>query len=144
MKLNFTSLLTMGILSFLCVGCATQSPPEPTKPVVNVQPSYPSATIVGRSNKTIMEDIIRYRSSKGMKIRSRSANQIEFMSAVTKANIPTEARIQYSLMQTPQGWKLTARVYQISYPSSKNEKVEDITLSVADKLNEELARYVTN
>lgn len=144
MKFNLPSLLCTFGFCILCVGCATSPAPEPTKPVVNAQPSYPTALIVGRSNKTIIEDIVRYRSSKGMKIRSRSANQIEFMSAVTKANIPTEARIQYSLMQTPQGWKLTARVYQISYPSSKNEKVEDITLSVADKLNEELARYVTN
>jgi hypothetical protein len=135
------------VLSVACTtppGATPDTPASPEKKT-SKSPSAPaSIIIVGRSNKAVMEDIVQYRTSKGMKIRSRSANQVEFMAQVNKANIPTEARIQYTLMQVSQGWQLSARVYQISYPSTKKEKVEDITLSVIDKLNEELAGYATN
>lgn len=147
MKKQTFQWLCLVISSILLAACTT--PPAPTpqpevKPVAKAQPNVASILIVGRSNKAVIEDIVRFRTSKGMKILTRSNNRLEFSSTVTKANIPTEARIQYTLIQASQGWQLSAKVFQISYPATKHEKVEDITPHVLDKLNEELARYVTN
>ncbi len=129
--------------------CATPSAPPvatpaPAKTVAKVQPPSASILIIGRSNKAVIEDIVAYRTGKGMKLLSRTSARLEFSSNIAKANIPTEARIQYTLTQASQGWQLSAKVLQISYPGTKNEKVEDITAHVVDKLNEELARYATN
>jgi hypothetical protein len=129
--------------------CVTPSPaptatPVPAKTVAKVQPPSASILIVGRSNKALIEDIVLYRTGKGMKLLSRGPTRLEFSSNIAKANIPTEARIQYTLTQASQGWQLGAKVLQISFPGTKNEKVEDITAHVLDKLNEELARYATN
>ena len=101
----------------------------------------PSIIIKSRSSKVITEDIITYRTSKGMQIRSKGNLRLEFMMPIANTTVPTEARMQYVLNQTEQGWRVTARVFQITHPGSKNEKVQEITSAVSDKLVEELAGY---
>ncbi|WP_157669520.1 hypothetical protein [Chitinibacter sp. GC72] len=133
----------------LMAACATPgkapSPSATPAPTTTKMPAPKAGVLViGRSSKAIIEDIVSYRSSKGMKILVRTPTYIEFSSAIGKANIPTEARIQYTLSSSAQGWVLSAKVLQISYPGTKKEKIEEITAHVQDKLNEELARYATN
>jgi hypothetical protein len=144
MKPKLIKALLIATCALLAACVSPSAPQTESKPVAKAQPNTPSILIIGRSNKAVIEDIIRYRTGKGMKVLSRSATRLEFSSNITKANIPTEARIQYTLTQVTQGWQLSAKVFQISYPATKNEKVDDITSHVAEKLNDELARYVTN
>ncbi|WP_273428440.1 hypothetical protein [Chitinibacter tainanensis] len=145
MSVARTILLSARLLlaPLLLAACGTTpvTPVSPPKPAATPAPQVQGMIISGRSSKAIMEDIIRFRQSKGMQLKVRTANELEFSAKVPKANIPTEARMRYTLTQTQQGWLLAARVYQISYPSTKNEKVEEITAHVQDKLNEEFARY---
>lgn len=116
--------------------------PAPTSaPAVKANQIAPSIIITSRSSKAITEDIIRYRTGKGMKIRSKANLRLEFMMTMSNTTVPTEARMQYVLNQTEQGWRVTARVYQITHPGSQQEKVQEITAAVSDKLTEELATY---
>lgn len=101
----------------------------------------PSIVIQSRSSKAIIEDITRYRTSKGLKIRSKAALRIEFMMPISNTKTPTEARMLYVLNQTEHGWRVTARVYQISHPGSHQEKTQEITAAVSDQLSKELASY---
>ncbi|WP_373975992.1 hypothetical protein NT239_04270 [Chitinibacter sp. SCUT-21] len=144
MKGNLRKIILISAASLLAACSTPQHQGSEAKPVAKAQPNSPSILIVGRSTKAVSEDIIRFRTSKGMKLLSRSPTYLEFSANIAKANLPTEARIQYTLTQSQQGWQLSAKVLQISYPASKKEKIEDITLHVSDKLNEELARYATN
>ncbi|WP_410498560.1 hypothetical protein [Chitinibacter sp. S2-10] len=145
MKSVFTWLFNITALALLAACSNTpQKAAVDAKTVVNTQPALPGVLIIGRSTKVVMEEIIRFRNSKGMKLRLRNANQLEFTTPVSKANIPTEARIQYIFTQSTQGWLLTAQVFQISHPGTKSERSENITEHVRDKLNEELSRYTRN
>jgi hypothetical protein len=117
----------------------SSKPVEPTPAAANQ--TAPSIIIQSRSSKAITEDIIRYRTSKGMKIRSKSTLRLEFMMMMSNTKSPTEARMSYVLNQTESGWRVTARVYQITNPGSQQEKVQEITAAVSDKLTEELASY---
>jgi hypothetical protein len=116
-------------------------PAEAAPAISNENQSAPSIIIKSRSSKAITEDIIAYRTSKGMQIRSKGNLRLEFMMPITNTTVPTEARMQYVLNQTEQGWRVTARVFQITHPGNKNEKVQEITAAVSDKLSEELAGY---
>ena len=136
-------------LAITCILSACSSNPAATSkkaivtpvPEVKETQTAPSIIIQSRSSKAITEDIIRYRTSKGMKIRSKANLRLEFMMAISNTTAPTEARMQYVLNQTEQGWRVTARVYQITHPGSQQEKVQEITAAVSDKLIEELASY---
>jgi hypothetical protein len=130
------------------LGACGTNPAPPTSKPVEAAPAVskeaqtaPSIIIKSRSSKAIIEDIIAYRSSKGMQIRSKGNLRLEFMMQISNTKVPTEARMQYVLNQTEQGWRVTARVFQITHPGSKNEKVQEITTAVSDKLAEELASY---
>lgn len=139
-------LLSLSLIAVLAA-CATPSP----APVVESKESKeinsssaPSIVIQSRSSKAIIEDIIATRTAKGMQIRNRSAQRVEFSLKMVNTSVPTEARMHYVLSQVELGWRLSARVFQISYPGSKKEKVQEITSQVADKLHEELAIYAAN
>ncbi|MBM5570046.1 MULTISPECIES: hypothetical protein [Deefgea] len=127
--------------------CSSNPATNNNKPVATSDPVQkenqiaPSIIIKARSSKAITEDIIRYRTGKGMKIRSKSNLRLEFMMTMSNTTVPTEARMLYVLNQTEQGWRVTARVYQITHPGSQQEKVQEITAAVSDKLAEELATY---
>lgn len=119
----------------------TDKPVAPIAPVLKENQTAPSIIIKSRSSKAITEDIIAYRTGKGMKIRSKANLRLEFMMTINRTAVPTEARMQYVLNQTEQGWRVTARVYQITRPGTQQEKVQEITAAVSDKLIEELAGY---
>ncbi|WP_297571838.1 hypothetical protein [uncultured Deefgea sp.] len=149
---NWQILRSVHTLSILLIAsiisaCTTISPSEPSNPnpnntsSVSKDPLSPSIIIPSRSSKAILEDIIKYRTDKGMKIRSRGKQRVELMMPMRNTSIPTEARMQYILTQTEQGWRVNVRVFQISNPGSKQETVQEITQALADKLAEELALY---
>ncbi|QZA80526.1 hypothetical protein [Deefgea piscis] len=143
------SIRTLSILLIASIisACTTISPSEQansnTSNTSSVSKNQPSTSIIipSRSSKAILEDIIKYRSDKGMKIRSRGNQRVEMMMPMSNTSIPTEARMQYILTQTEQGWRVNVRVFQISNPGSKQETVQEITQALADKLAEELALY---
>ena len=151
-----TTATTLSALIVFALSACTSTPNAPPSqqqqpgqqtpaPVVTAPTTVyePASTIViqSRSSKAIMEDIISYRTGKGMKIRSKSNSRLEFMMPIARTTIPTEARMLYVLNQTEQGWRVTVRVFQITNPGGKKEKVREITAQVSDKLAEELASY---
>jgi hypothetical protein len=146
---SFQKAAAILVTAMACVLSACSSNPAATtvKPVAPVAPTIkenqtaPSIIIKSRSSKAITEDIIRYRTSKGMKVRNKTSLNLEFMMVMSNTTIPTEARMVYALNQTEHGWRLSARVYQITNPGSQQEKVKEITAAVSDKLIEELATY---
>ena len=123
----------------------TSSVPVPDLPLPEIElkrmRQAPSVMIEGRTAQAIFDDIERYRTSRGMTVVVRNKNRIEFAAGVVKAKRPTQARIRYMLAPVKKGFKLSARVYQVSYPGTSREKVADITSAVADRLNAELSRY---
>ena len=145
----FKKLAAILAAAIVCTLSACSSNPATTsnKPITSTDPALkenqiaPSIIIKARSSKAITEDIIRYRTGKGMKIRNKANLRLEFMMTMSNTTVPTEARMLYVLNQTEQGWRVTARVYQITHPGSQQEKVQEITAAVSDKLAEELATY---
>lgn len=137
-----SAVIACGLSACSSAPTAPASKPAETTPATNTEnQAAPSIIIKSRSSKAITEDIIAYRTSKGMQIRSKGNLRLEFMMPITNTTVPTEARMQYVLNQTEQGWRVTARVFQITHPGNKNEKVQEITAAVSDKLSEELASY---
>ncbi|WP_288842000.1 hypothetical protein [uncultured Deefgea sp.] len=139
--------LSIILIASIISACTTISPSEQSNSNPNNTPSVsknqlsPSIIIPARSSKAILEDIIKYRTEKGMKIRSRGSQRVEMMMPMRNTSIPTEARMQYILTQAEQGWRVNVRVFQISNPGSPQESAQEITHALADKLAEELALY---
>lgn len=144
--------------ALLVAGCATPANPTSTThpgvvtPVPLGQPlpetKLPKATVVpsvliaGRQANDVLDEIVKYRTGKGMTLRKRSATKAEFAQNITTAKLPTEARMVYLLTPANGGLQLSARVFQVSYPGTAREKkVAEITGLVEDKLNHELAGY---
>ncbi|TJZ79127.1 hypothetical protein [Chitiniphilus eburneus] len=122
------------------------TPAEPTEPPlaeteIQQLKTAPTVLIEGRSAESILNDIEQYRTSRGMTVAARSKTRIEFVAGIVKAKRPTQARIRYVLLPVKNGFNLSARVFQVSYPGTGREKVADITAEVADRLNTELVRY---
>jgi hypothetical protein len=145
--LQKSAAILSAVIACALSACSSNPAATSNKPVAASAPALkenqvaPSIIIKSRSSKAITEDIIQYRTSKGMKIRSKANLRLEFMMTMSNTTVPTEARMQYVLNQTEQGWRVTARVYQITHPGSQQEKVQEITAAVSDKLTEELATY---
>ena len=147
------------VCAALLAGCATQpaatqsasSPPATITTTPGTQPlpetklpaavATPSVLIAGRQPRDVIDDIVKYRTGRGMKVRTRSNTKVEFAETVTKAKEPTEARMVYQLAPVKGGLQLSARVFQVSYPGTASEKVAEITSVVAEKLNQELPGY---
>lgn len=134
------------ISALLLAACASTPPQPPTSAPAPAQPpsqtsAAPSIIIDGRTPQVILDEIVAYRTQKGMQVLSRADKRVEFKQVVPRAKTPTEARIRYELTPTGKSWKLSARVFQVSYPGTTRESVSDITAQVADKLTEELPRY---
>ena len=104
----------------------------------------PTVLISGRKPQAILDDIVKYRTGKGMKLRNRTSMKVEFAETITSASQPTEARMVYLLSPGAKGLNLSARVFQVSYPGTARERVAEITSVVADKLSRELAGYNTS
>ncbi|GGP27746.1 hypothetical protein [Silvimonas amylolytica] len=104
----------------------------------------PTVLITGRKPQAILDDIVKFRTGKGMSVRSRSSMRVEFAESVPNASQPTEARMLYLLSPASKGLNLSARVFQVSYPGTARERVAEVTSVVADKLSKELAGYNTN
>ncbi|WP_432722419.1 hypothetical protein R0381_001691 [Jeongeupia wiesaeckerbachi] len=143
--MNIRHLLPLAA-ALLLAACATQ----PTQPPVSAPApdqtqsqtsTVPSVVIDGRTPQAILDDVVAYRTQKGMRVLARADKRVEFKQVVPKAKVPTEARMRYELTPVGKGWKLSARVFQVSYPGTTREAVSDITAQVADKLNDELPRY---
>ncbi|AOY01305.1 hypothetical protein [Jeongeupia sp. USM3] len=133
------------VVALLLAGCATPTQPPVSEPAPAQPPSQtssaPSVIIDGRTPQAILDDVVAYRTQKGMRVLARTANRVEFKQVVPKAKVPTEARMRYELTPSGKSWKLSARVFQVSHPGTTREAVSDITPQVADKLADELPRY---
>ncbi|WP_152969069.1 hypothetical protein [Amantichitinum ursilacus] len=148
------------VAALILAGCASTSSPTTAStahsgnvitPVPLGQPlpdtklpkvtAAPSVLIAGRPAAAILDDVVKYRTGKGMTLRNRSSNKAEFAQTIPNAKQPTEARMVYLLAPVNGGLQLSARVFQVSYPGTAREKVAEITGVVADKLNQELGGY---
>ncbi|MBM3115972.1 hypothetical protein [Jeongeupia naejangsanensis] len=144
--MNIRHLLPLAA-ALLLAACATPTvqPPAASTPAPDQTQSQtatvPSIVIDGRTPQAILDDVVAYRTQKGMRVLTRADKRVEFKQVVPKAKVPTEARMRYELTPVGKGWKLSARVFQVSYPGTTREAVSDITTQVADKLNDELPRY---
>ncbi|MDR3413717.1 MAG: hypothetical protein P4L87_22630 [Formivibrio sp.] len=96
--------------------------------------------IKGKSARTILDGIVKYRTQKGMRIIQRDAQRVEFSMSVPKSNPPAEARMLYSISPAPDGLRLSAQVFQVIKQGGKTQ-TSDITSSLRDKLDEELVTY---
>lgn len=144
-------------LALLLAACATTQPPTEnsggagvTRPAsaasaaasTTLSDGTPSVLIRGRTSKAILDDIVQYRTQqKGMKLKSRSTTRLEFTLPIQRTATPTEARMSYLLIKEGDALRLSAKVYQFSYPGTTRETGQDVTQSMADKLQEELQRY---
>lgn len=144
--------------SLLLAACATTQPPGTTgrsetastpastassTASAPLSDGTPSVLIRGRSSKAVLDDIVQYRTQqKGMKLKSRSSTRLEFTLPIQRTATPTEARMSYLLVKEGDGLRLSARVFQFSYPGTTRETGQDVTQSMSDKLQEELQRYL--
>ncbi|GHD61667.1 hypothetical protein [Jeongeupia chitinilytica] len=144
MNLRFLVSVSAALLLAACATPTAQPPAASTPAPDQTQAqtaTVPSIVIDGRTPQAILDDVVAYRTQKGMRVLARTANRVEFKQVVPKAKVPTEARMRYELTPAGKGWKLSARVFQVSYPGTTREAVSDITPQVADKLTDELPRY---
>ncbi len=139
-------LIIAAASTFLLAACAsgpvpTQEPPRQSVPTV--RPSeleVPNVLIKGKTARSILDSIVKYRTQKGMKVLQRDDKRVELGMPVPKSNPPAEARMIYSISPAPDGLRLSAQVFQVIRQSGKPQ-TRDITSSLRDKLDEELASY---
>lgn len=145
-------------LGAILAGCATQPGSSPAAGAASAPASAPanqpvpqtklptntvtpSVLVAGRKPRDVVDEIVKYRTGKGMRVLNRSNTKVEFSAMVTGAKTPTEARMVYQLAPVSGGLRVSARVFQVSYPGTGHEEVSEITGVVADKLNQELSGY---
>lgn len=139
------------VLTLLLAGCATE-PPAPrqtakpggtvSSPAVAIaEPAAPNVLIRGKSAAAIMSSIVKYRTQKGMKIVQRDKQRLVFSMSVPRSNPPAEARMIFSLAPAPDGLLLSAQVFQIVQEKGRKPVARDVTASLTDKLDAELAMY---
>ncbi|SMC26879.1 hypothetical protein SAMN02745857_02640 [Andreprevotia lacus DSM 23236] len=124
------------------IATPTPVPSGPTpvpRPSPEAQP--PSATINGRSANAVLDDIVRYRTGRGMTLKVRTGNRVEFSMQVQKVKVPTEARMRYQLTTVNGALQLSARVFQVLNPGTSREQINEITNDVAGQLEHELSGY---
>ncbi|WP_091192534.1 hypothetical protein [Formivibrio citricus] len=139
------------MLTLLLGGCAT----EPSAPRQSVQPgatapaatpamaepAAPSVLIRGKSAAAIMSSIVKYRTQKGMKIVQRDKQRLVLSMPVPKSRPPAEARMIFSIAPAADGLLLSAQVFQIVQEKGRKPVTHDVTASLTDKLEAELAMY---
>lgn len=142
-RCNRLALAIAGAL--LLAACATE--PLPTAETSRLAPSVrlsepeaPSVLVRGKTAKTILDNVVKFRTQKGMRVLQRDARSVEFGMAVPKSNPPIEVRMIYSISPAPNGLRLSAQVFQDIKVSGKSQTSE-ITTGLRDKLEEELASY---
>ncbi|STR44989.1 hypothetical protein [Iodobacter fluviatilis] len=150
MKRFLLSLATLALLS-ACASAPQSTGTNQTKPPVTIQQnpvntpettnSQPSILIKDRPARAIFDDIVVYRKQKGMQLKRRTAQRLEFSMQIPNVTQATEARMSYILAPLDGGWQLSARVWQITAPGTARESVSEITSAVADKIHEELQTY---
>jgi hypothetical protein len=129
----------------LLAGCSTTPQPTTSQPVASTPPAKieetaPSVLIRNRRAAQILDEIVRYRTQKGMKLVARDSQRVELSMAMPKSNPPAEARMIYSLSPEKDGLRLTAQVFHDTR-QGKRKKTSDVTAGLRDKLEEELANY---
>ncbi|MDW5415482.1 hypothetical protein R6242_02720 [Iodobacter sp. CM08] len=146
MKRLLITLSSIALLSACASTPSTQStPPAPSNKVpsaVNL-PNISDNIIVikDRQAQAIFDDIVQYRKQKGMQLKRRTAQRLEFSMKIPNVTQATEARMSYLLSPLDGGFQLSARVWQITAPGTARENVSEITNAVADKIHEELQTY---
>ncbi|AMC36463.1 hypothetical protein [Janthinobacterium sp. B9-8] len=150
MKRFLISLATLALLSACASSPAPQTPstspfPDASKPIPANTPdaslALPSIVIKERQARAIFDDIVQYRKQKGMQLKRRTAQRLEFSMQIPNVTQATEARMSYQIAQVDGGLQLSARVWQITAPGTSRESVSEITSAVADKIAEELQTY---
>ncbi|AZN37206.1 hypothetical protein [Iodobacter ciconiae] len=146
-------LLSLAALTLLSACASTPSgteknqttPPAQTQqnPVNTTETTenQPSILIKDRPARAILDDIVLYRKQKGMQLKQRTTQRLEFSMQIPNVTQATEARMSYTLTPLNGGWQLSARVWQITAPGTAHESVSEITSAVADKIDEELQTY---
>ncbi|NHQ87380.1 hypothetical protein HA050_14785 [Iodobacter sp. HSC-16F04] len=150
MKRFLLSLATLALLS-ACASAPQSTGANQAKPPVTIQQnpvntpettdSQTSILIKDRPARAIFDDIVVYRKQKGMQLKRRTAQRLEFSMQIPNVTQATEARMSYILAPLDGGWQLSARVWQITAPGTTRESVSEITSAVADKIHEELQTY---
>lgn len=146
-------LLSLSVITLLAA-CAntpsgpastpSTSPATSTQNPINTQDigsSAPSIVIKDRPARAIFDEIVAYRKQKGMQLKRRTAQRLEFSMQIPNVTQATEARMTYIMAPLDGGWQLSARVWQITTPGTSRESVSEITSAVADKIHEELQTY---
>ncbi|MBY0445052.1 MAG: hypothetical protein K2Q15_07585 [Burkholderiales bacterium] len=143
-------LISLGVITLLAACANTPSGPvsnpstTSTQTPVNTQDTgmnSPNIVIKDRPARAIFDDIVIYRKQKGMQLKRRTAQRLEFSMQIPNATQATEARMSYIMAPFDGGWQLSARVWQITSPGTSRESVSEITSAVADKIAEELLTY---
>ncbi|MEN9659242.1 MAG: hypothetical protein RL571_2707 [Pseudomonadota bacterium] len=142
-------LIALSCAVFLSA-CASPPSSQRTAPAPNTK--VPSAVnlpnlsdniivIKNRQPQAIFDDIVQYRKQKGMLLKRRTSQRLEFSMKIPNVTQATEARMSYLLFPIEGGFQLSARVWQITAPGTARENVSEITDAVADKIHEELQTY---
>ncbi len=147
----FKRALLATLLAVLAAGCATE-PTSPaqitqpgseksTKPAVINEPAAPSVLIRGKSSAAILTSIVKFRTQKGMKVVQRDKQRVTFSMPVPKSSPPAEARMIFSIAPARDGLQLSAQVFQVVREKGKTPVTRDVTSSLTEKLEAELAMY---
>lgn len=139
------------IFALLLSGCATEpsAPRQSVQPnaataaptVSMAEPAAPSVLIRGKSAAAIMSSIVKYRTQKGMRIVQRDKQRLVLSMSVPKSRPPAEARMIFSIAPAADGLMLSAQVFQIVQEKGLKPVTHDVTASLTDKLEDELAMY---
>lgn len=144
----FKRTLATSLAAALLSACVTAPPAEmptstasaPAPLAVPAEPPAPHIIIRDKSARAILDQIVKYRTQKGMKLISRESNRVVLGIAVPKSSPPAEARMIFSLSPAESGMRLSAQVFQITRQDGKTQSAE-ITHSLRDNLEEELEMY---
>lgn len=128
------------LLAACASGPLSTEKPGPAPTVRPGEPEAPSVLIRGKTAKTILDSVVKFRTQKGMRVVLRDARSVELGMPVPKTNPPADARMIYSISPAQDGLRLSAQVFQVVKLGGKSQ-TSDITASLRDKLEEELTSY---
>lgn len=157
---RFKTLPALLLLALLLAACGTRTPPQTIppqknhtqpaqagntpvdqteKPAANLE-STPSVIIKGKSAAAILDNVVKFRTSKGMKISQRDAKFVQFSMHIPNSSPPANVLMIYSISPATDGLRLSAQVFQIIKQKGKS-LTGDITAGLKDKLQDELEGY---
>lgn len=120
----------------LLAGCSTPQPTTP-QPVANTPPAKieetaPSVLIRNRRAAQILDEIVRYRTQKGMKLVARDSQRVGTVDGDPEIESARRSAHDLFAVARKDGLRLTAQVFHDTR-QGKRKKTSDVTAGLRDK-----------